>query len=62
MALTDDTLKAMVRDFHGFELSDEEIALVRPELDYYLEEVQKLEELDLSGIFSSRLLRVDEGG
>ncbi len=60
MALPDETLKAMIRDYHGFELSDEELAIVRPELDYYLEELQKLEDLDLSDVFSSRLLRLPE--
>jgi hypothetical protein len=28
MALSHDTLKAMMRDFHGFALSDEELGLV----------------------------------
>jgi hypothetical protein len=60
LALPDETLKAMIRDYHGFELSDEELAIVRPELDYYLEELQKLEDLDLSDVFSSRLLRLPE--
>ena len=60
LAVQDETLKAMIRDYNGFELSDEELALVRPELDYYLDELQKLEDLDLSGVFSSRLLRLPE--
>ncbi len=60
MALQDETLKAMIRDYNGFELSDEELALVRPELEYYLDELKKLEELDLSDVFSSRLLRLPE--
>ena len=60
MAVQDETLKAMIRDYNGFELSDEELALVRPELEFYLEELKKLEELDLSDVFSSRLLRLPE--
>ena len=58
MAVQDETLKAIIRDYNGFELSDEELALVRPELEYYLDELKKLEELDLSDVFSSRLLRL----
>ena len=62
MAVSDETLKAIIRDYGGFDLSDEELALVRPELDYYMDELKKLEELDLSDVFSSRLIRLDQGG
>ncbi len=60
MSISNETLKAMIRDFNGFELSDEELDLVRPELEYYLEELNKLEELDLSDVFSSRLLKLSD--
>ncbi len=60
LPVQDETLKAMIRDYNGFELSDEELALVRPELEFYLDELKKLEELDLSDVFSSRLLRLPE--
>lgn len=62
MPIQKDTLKAMIRDFHGFELSDEELELVRPALDNYMAEMEKLRSLDLSAVMSSRLLRADEGG
>jgi hypothetical protein len=62
MTITTETLKAMIRDYKGFELSDEELELVRPELESYLAEVELLKELDLSGLMSSRLLRAKEGG
>ena len=62
MTISDQTLKAMIRDFHGFDLSDEELTLVRPELEYYLEQLEIIAELDLADVFSSRLLRVEEGG
>lgn len=62
MALSRETLKAMVRDYQGLELSDEELERVRPELDSYLAEVERLRELDLSHIVSARLLRANEGG
>ena len=60
MSISNETLKAMIRDFDGFELSDEELELVRPELEYYLDELKKLEELDLSAVFSSRLMRLPD--
>jgi len=62
MAISKDTLKAMIRDFHLFELSDTELDLIAPELDSYLAELKKLRSLDLSGIMSSRLLKAGEGG
>ena len=62
MAISDDTLKRMIAEFGGFELSDAELALVRPELESYLEEVENLRSLDLSAVMSSRLLRAAEGG
>lgn len=62
MAVPKETLKALVRDYHGFEVSDAELELVRPELDNYLAELEKLRELDLSNVMSARLLRAKEGG
>jgi len=62
MALSHDTLKAMIRDYQGFPLSDDELELIQPELDSYLQAIEQLQELDLSAVFSSRLLRVQEGG
>jgi hypothetical protein len=62
MPVSKDTLRAMIRDFHGFELSDSELDLIEPELNNYLDEVEKLRELDLSNVMSGRLLKVDEGG
>jgi hypothetical protein len=60
MAIHKDTLQAMIRDYHGFELSDEELELVRPELDNYLQEVENLRALDLTDVLSARLLRAQE--
>ncbi len=61
MAVPIETLKAMIRDFHGFALSDDEFELIRPEMDNYIAEIDKLKELDLSNVMSSRLLRAKEG-
>jgi hypothetical protein len=62
MAISKDTLKAMIRDYGGFPLTDAELDLIQSELDNYLAEVEKLRELDLSNMMSSRLLRAQEGG
>ena len=58
MSIPNETLKAMIRDYNGFELSDEELELVRPELESYLSELKKLEDLDLSDVFSGRLMQI----
>jgi hypothetical protein len=62
MALSPETLKAMIRDYQGFPLSDAELERLWPELDAYLQAIEQLRALDLSAVFSSRLLRVQEGG
>jgi hypothetical protein len=62
MAIPNETLQAMIRSYHGFALTDEELELVRPELDTYMQEAEKLRDLDLSNVMSSRLLRAQEGG
>ena len=61
MAIPKETLQAMIREYHGFALSNEELELVRPELDNYIAEVEKLRALDLSNVVSARLLRAQEG-
>ena len=61
MSIPKETLQAMIRDFQGFELTDEEFELVRPEVEAYRAAMDQLGDLDLSNGFSSRLLRVSEG-
>ena len=62
MAIPDAKMEAIIRDYHGFEMSDEESELIRPALDNYLAEAENLRDLDLSDVVSSRLLRASEGG
>ncbi len=62
MPLSITMLKAMIHDFHGFDLSDEDLEWIRPELESYLAEAEKLREMDLASVMSARLLRADEGG
>ena len=61
MSIPNETLKAMIRDYNGLELSDEELELARPELDIYFTELEKLEFLDLSDSFSGRLMQLPDG-
>jgi hypothetical protein len=62
MTLSVATLKAMIREYHGFSLSDEELERIRPELESYLAEAEILRELDLANVMSARLLHANEGG
>jgi hypothetical protein len=55
LSIPDGTLKALIRDHHGLSLTDPELALVRPELDYHVAELERLRELDLSNLMSARL-------
>jgi len=57
MTVPNATLQAMIRSYHGFALTDDELELARPELDNYLKEVDKLRALDLASVLSGRLLR-----
>ena len=61
MPISDETLRRIIAEYGGFELSDSELELVRPELESYLTELQNLRDLDLSNVMSSRLLRAAEG-
>ena len=61
MPISNETLKAMIRDFNGFEMTDAELELIRPEIDNYMAAVDSLRDLDLSNVMSGRLLKVDEG-
>ena len=58
MSVSDETLQAIIRDYNGFELSAEELELVRPEIDYYMAQLAILDDLDLSDTLSGRLLRM----
>ncbi len=62
MGISKETMQAIIRDYGGFELSDEELDLVQPEVDGYLEAMAEIADLDLAGVMSSRLLRAAEGG
>ena len=61
MPISNETLKAIIRDFHGFDLNEAELEMIRPEIDNYLVAVESMDGLDLSNVMSSRLLKVAEG-
>ena len=61
MGVSDETLQAIIREYNGFALSAAELELVRPEVDYYLEQLATLDDLDLSDTLSGRLLRMPAG-
>jgi hypothetical protein len=58
VSVSDETLQAIIRDFNGFELSADELELVKPEIEYYLQQLAILNDLDLSDSMSGRLLRM----
>ena len=62
MGISKETMRAIIREYGGFELSDDELDLVQPEVDSYLEAMACAADLDLSDVMSSRLLRATEGG
>ncbi len=62
MAFSNEALKEIIRELQGLELSDEELDLIRPALDAYIGEIERLQELDLTDVMSARLLRAQEGG
>ena len=58
MSVSDETLQAIIREFNGFALTSDDLELVRPEIDFYLEQLAILDDLDLSSVMSGRLLRM----
>ena len=60
LPVSKDTLKAIIEEYGGIPLSDEELDLVAPEVESYLKEANQLRELDLSSVMSGRLMRAQE--
>lgn len=61
MALSKETLRAMIRDFNLIELSENELGRILPDLESYLASMEKLYTLDLTKVPSARQLRAQEG-
>lgn len=62
MPISKETLQAMIRDYQGLPISDEELDQVLPEIENYMAAAAQLRELDLSDVMSGRLYRAQEGG
>ena len=60
--ITEDTLRAMLRDFGGVEPTPEEMERVLISVNTYMQRAAPLGELDLSTVLSGRLLHAQEGG
>ena len=61
MAISKETLRAMIRDLNLIELSENELDRILPDLESNLASMEKLHTLDLIKIPSARQLRAQEG-
>ena len=61
MSISKETLKAMIKEYDGLNISDSELELVLPEIENYLIAAHSMADLDLSEVFSGRLYRLQEG-
>ena len=61
MPVTRETLRRMLQELGGLEMSDEELDRVLPHVQSYLDIAAKMEQLNLRGVLAGRLLRADEG-
>ena len=62
MSVSKETLRQMLEEFGGLEMTDAELNAVLPQVQSYTETAAKLRQLDLSKIVSARRLRLEEGG
>ncbi len=62
MAVSPQTLRAILNDYGGIEMTDEELAKVAPAVEAFVAEFSRLGELDLSNVYSALQLRADDGG
>ena len=60
--ITEDTLRAMLRDFGGVEPTEEEMERVLASVRNYQQRAEGLSDLDLATVLSGRLLHAEEGG
>lgn len=62
LAISKDTLKAIIRDYNGLTLSESELKQVMVILEVFGDEVEKIRNLDLSNVVPACLPRADETG
>ena len=56
-----ETLRAILNDFGGIPMSDEELEKVAPVVAAFLAEFSRLDDLDLSDVDSAVQMRADDG-
>jgi hypothetical protein len=61
MSISPDTLRAILREFGGIPMSDEELARVAPAVEAFVAEFSRLAELDLGDVDSALQMRADDG-
>ncbi len=59
--VTPKTLRAILNDFGGIPMSDEELSRVAPVVTAFVSEFARLDELDLSDVDSAVQMRADDG-
>ena len=62
MAITPNTLKAMLSEFGGVVMTDAQLADAAGALETWMAEFRRLDELDLSVEFSANVLHPADGG
>jgi Asp-tRNA(Asn)/Glu-tRNA(Gln) amidotransferase C subunit len=61
MAISKETLRKMLNEIGGVEMSETELEAALPTVQSYAELVDKLRQLDLSEVPAARLVRHDAG-
>ena len=59
MGVSKETLRQMIRDMGGPELSDERLEQVMAQVELHQAQSEKLRELDLATVFPARLMKTD---
>ena len=62
MTISTDTLRAILNEFGGIPMSDDELANVTPVVEAFVAEFSRLNELDLSNVDSALQMHADDGG
>jgi hypothetical protein len=61
MKISPDTLRAMLNEFGGISMSDDELERVAPVVEAFVAEFSRLAELDLADIDSALQMHADDG-
>lgn len=61
MPVSKETLRKLLAEFNGLEMSDEELSEALPVIQDYLDGLDSIKDLDLSSVIPSRLPRINPG-